>query len=494
MNPIKHISSVMAIAAALFCGLLCASEKKSSNTTVHPEYDDTSLIRNPVMGWGLYDDANDEVQQADAYWKAQDKAARNYASFFYVRWRWSDMEPEEGKYAWVYNENYKKLIKGAIDRGLKLCFRIYDNGQDNIRPGTPGFVQKAGAKGYLVHSGPAAHWTPYPDDPVFQEKWSNFVKAFAREYDDPDRVDFIDGFALGWWGECHHIQLQEPANLEKVFNWYTSLYTSNFKRILLTLPFGSQVGFDAEKRIAIDKKGYNMRRDGLGSMWFSDKEKAIANEMFGKALLVGESCYWQCSTDDCRPFANDEKYKLNSWNDVYELTYRQAIKYHFNTLDLREIPETKGWTERAPYLVKGFITKGGYRVYPPIVTLPQTVHAGEKIVIQHYWVNKGTGYLPNNNIKWNYKYKPAIAILDTNGRVLNIWVDEKAEPSCWTETGKSYTYGLPVQIPQLPAGKYKWAIAIVDRTRSNSPGIKLAVKNGKLQNGWNVIADLYLTD
>ena len=28
------------------------------------------------------------------------------------------MEPEEGKYAWIYDENYKKLIQGALDRGL----------------------------------------------------------------------------------------------------------------------------------------------------------------------------------------------------------------------------------------------------------------------------------------------------------------------------------------------------------------------------------------
>jgi ribosomal protein L27 len=77
------------------------------------------------------------VANAEEYWAAQDEAARNYASFFYIRWRWSEMEPEEGKYAWIYDENYKKLIQGALDRGLKLCFRIYDNGQDNIRQGTP---------------------------------------------------------------------------------------------------------------------------------------------------------------------------------------------------------------------------------------------------------------------------------------------------------------------------------------------------------------------
>lgn len=85
---------------------------------VELQEDTVSLLRNPCMGWGVYDDANDEVQNANIYWAAQDEAARQYASFFYVRWRWSDMEPEEGKYAWLYDENYKKLIQGALDLSL----------------------------------------------------------------------------------------------------------------------------------------------------------------------------------------------------------------------------------------------------------------------------------------------------------------------------------------------------------------------------------------
>lgn len=472
----------------------CEVSFPSSLNTIKPVYDSTSLLRNPAMGWGLYDDASDEVQNAERYWAAQDQAARKHASFFYVRWRWSDMEPEEGKYAWIYNENFKKLIQGARDRGLKLCFRVYDNGQDNIRPGTPQFVKQAGAKGYEVRAGLDIHWTPYPDDPVFQEKWSNFVQAFAKEYDNPDLVDFVDGFAIGAWGEAHSIRLLDPDNLEKVFDWYTTLYSQNFKKVLLALPFNGQVGFATEKRIAIDHKGYNMRRDGLGSMWFTDKEKEFAKQMFGKVLLIGESCYWGCSTDDCRPYENDRKYKFNSWKDVYALTYKEAIDYHFNTLDLREIPETKGWTELAPQLVKGFIEQGGYRFFPASVTIPAGFNPNEQVNIMYSWVNKGNGYLPNNNIRWNYKYKPAIAILNEQGEPVKYWVDEKAEPSLWLETGKLYTYTLSVKLPQLPKGKYSWAISIVDRIKNNTPGIKLAIQSGALQNGWSRLTEFVINN
>lgn len=461
----------------------------SGNRVVFLEEDSVSLLRNPCMGWGLYDDANGEVQQAEEYWAAQDNAARAFASFFYVRWRWSDMEPEEGKYAWLYNDNFKKLIQGAKDRGLKLCFRVYDNSQDNLRQGTPEYVKKAGAKGYFVTGGGENKWTPYPDDPIFQEKLAKFVTAFAKEYDDPTIVDFIDGFSLGSWGECHGIKLMDETKLIEVFDWYTTLYTSNFKRVIPLLPFDNQVGFETEKTIAIDKKGYGMRRDGLGSMWFGEKEQKITSDMFGRTLLVGESCWWQGSTDDYRPFASDKEHKLETWRDVYELTYKQAVDNHFNTLDLREIVETKGWTERAPDLVQQFIVNAGYRFYPNEISVPGTISNGSNAQIGHIWVNRATGYLPNNNIKWNYKYKPAFALLDETGNAVKIWIDNEAEPSTWLKDA-DYKYTLSINIDNIPAGKYRWGLAIVDKTLNNTPGIKIAVNKQLDLNGWTILGNV----
>lgn len=128
-----------------------------------------------------------------------------------------------------------------------------------------------------------------------------------------------------------------------------------------------------------------MRRDGLGSMWFSDEERRIVADMYGKTLLVGESCYWGCSTDDCTPFTSDTRYRMNTWRDVYKQTFQHAIEGHFNTLDLRELPETKGWTERANDLVEKFIIQGGYRIYPCSVSLPVRAKAKSTVLISHEW-------------------------------------------------------------------------------------------------------------
>ena len=126
----------------LFCicmNLTACSEKNSGGDNLQSgdeiisfEPDLNTLIRNPASGWTLYDDANDYVAQANTYWNQQGAAAEKYASIFYWRSRWSELEPEEGKYAWEHDENFKALIQGALDRGLKLAFRVYIDGQDNI--------------------------------------------------------------------------------------------------------------------------------------------------------------------------------------------------------------------------------------------------------------------------------------------------------------------------------------------------------------------------
>lgn len=454
------------------------------------QQDRSGLLRNPCMGWGLYDDAVGNVANAEEYWAAQDEAARNYASFFYIRWRWSEMEPEEGKYAWIYDENYKKLIQGALDRGLKLCFRIYDNGQDNIRQGTPEYVRAAGAQGYEVEGqNNAKLWTPYADDPIFQQKYEKFVAAFAKEYDNPDIVDFIDGHSLGWWGEGSHIKYLNSDKKKETFDWFTTMYSKNFKNIILVLPYNSEIGFNTEKEIAIDQKGYGLRRDGLGSMWFTENDEKVANEMYGKVLMVGECAYWGGYTAAYEPFKNDTKYSFKSWKDVYNQSFDHAQTYHFNTLDLRTITETKGWTGLAPELVRKFVLNGGYRVYPTYVIMPYEASAGQTVSISHSWRNTGYGYLPNNMKNWNYKYKPAFALFDESGKLVKSWIDEDAEPSQWlSNQRKNYTY--EVSLDGISRGNYQWAVAIVDKTKDNQPGINIGIKDKEKKDGWTFISEM----
>ncbi|MEN8251722.1 MAG: hypothetical protein ABFS32_22575, partial [Bacteroidota bacterium] len=210
--------------------VLCLSCKPSNNQLITKSFqaDTTSLIRNPGMGWTIYDDAGKLVADADEFWEQQDTIARNYATTLYIRWRWSDMEPQEGKYAWNHDPNFQALVQGALDRGLRLAFRVYIASQDNQYESSPGFVFDAGAKYYIEKGVPGDVRSPYPDDPVFQKKFENFIKAFADEFDNASFVNYIDGYNLGWWGEGHHLRFLQPDKKEETFDWIINLYGNSF--------------------------------------------------------------------------------------------------------------------------------------------------------------------------------------------------------------------------------------------------------------------------
>ena len=111
--------------------------------------------------------------------------AADYSNILYIRMLWKDLEPEEGKYAWIYNERYKWYIQKAKDKGLKLAFRVFFHGVD----GVPSYVYEAGATESPIDD--EGKTQPYYDNPVFLEKLDKFIEAFAKEYDNPDEVDYM---------------------------------------------------------------------------------------------------------------------------------------------------------------------------------------------------------------------------------------------------------------------------------------------------------------
>ena len=481
----------------LFGGLLlhnCAKSQEDGDVNTELKVvsftsDKESLIRNPGMGWTLYDDANDEVANAATYWQNQDEIARKYASCFYIRWRWSDMEPEEGKYAWDYNENFKALVNGALDRGLKLAFRIYVDGQDNIRPGTPQFVFDAGAESYEVIGFNVKHPSPYLDDPVFQKKFSNFIQAFSKKFDDPSTVDYVDGFNLGWWGEGHHLVFKNPGNKINTFQWIINLYGSNFKNVPLVMTINSEMGYETEKNIAFEGQGYHPRRDGFASQWFTDFEKGLFGTIFPNKMVVAESCYW--GGGDISYYSNlDQKYNWTSWGAYYTQVVSEALSYHANYLDLREVAESKLYMTQAEDQIKKFMIQGGYRLYPNEISYSEIISSSENIEVKHSWVNSGEGYLPNNDMRWNYKYKVTFSLLDNGNKVIKQWISATAEPSAWVKSNNP-AYSESLSIENVPVGNYKLVLAIVDITSGSNPAINLAVDKTLLTtDNWLIIGEV----
>ena len=461
---------------------------------LRPEVDTESLLRNPATGWMLYDDASGAVARADEYWKAMDEAARKHASIFYLRWRWAEAEPEEGRYAWLYDPNFKALIEGARQRHLRLAFRFYVNSQDNIRQATPDYVHQAGAEGVMEDGAGKKLWTPYADDPVFQKKLSAFVSAFAKEFDDPARVDFVDALGLGWWGEGHHIQFKNPANSDQVLRWILDTYSKSFHHVLLGWQFDTTFGMRDDEDLAIKGEDYVYRRDGLGSHWFSAAEKAACLRLFPRHPLYAERCYW--AGDENTPAwaaKQDPEFgsRFKSWHDMDSIAIDQGLEYHANTLDLRTVTDVKRFLTY-PELIEKFTREGGYRLAPVEVACPEVVKPGDDLVIRHAWVNLGVGVLPDYNRRWGQKYRPAFALL-ANGAtapdVRNTWIASDAEPGDWLR-GSVHAYTLRGKVAaETPPGRYKIVCGILNTRADGGPDLQLAIKSERI-GSWHVIGKM----
>lgn len=485
---------------------------------VKPKYNSSKVLRNPLSGWVMYVSANSKPEYFNTEYVVptlgQAVKVVDYASAVYMRTSWAKMNPADGVYAW--NDpasNIYKLIHAAWDRGLPIAFRIVVDGRDQ-GANTPQFVIDAGAAYAIDDPKHPDRKTPMPQDPVFQKYYTKFVEAFAKEFNDPAKCAFIDGYGLGKWGEGHSVAYDTDncsavnENTEtlkrEVLDWITKLYAKNFTKIPLVINYHRVIGHptstgtpnpNSEALIALAvQNGYCLRHDAFGmtnpSWGYSTWEKGIAaNYKFKRPIImeggyiVNQHSYW-----------NDPAgYRQGHPEDVRKGEFEQSQEAHVNMMDFRVGAETASWFQDAFSLVQRFVAEGGYRVYPDQVTLPESASAGSRFSVSYRWRNMGWGYLPDNLPQWNYKYRVAVALLDADGAVKKVYIDTKTDPSEWVD-GTAFPYTLDGTL-DVPAGKYTWAIGIVDTTGDTSKtAIKLAVNGDITSRGWLKLSDMTVSD
>lgn len=479
------------------CGTVKIDPK--DNVSVSVNIDKDRVIRNPLNGWVVYATGDLSPELWDGYDSMKvpglDATVRvsDFSNTLYLRTSWTIFNPEEDVYGWDVNEGFKYIIDYAKERGLKLAFRVVVDSRDKPYDFTPKFVRDAGAEGFESKSGSKTVWSPYCDDPVFQEKHAKFIKAFAKRFDDSDEVDFIDGYGLGKWGESHAVAYKDDANREKVYKWIIDLYTDNFKEVPLAINYHRLIGtsvswaeVDANSEPLLDyavNKGYILRHDAFGMTdYYPEWEKNYAKKWTFKRPILMEGGW--IVKNHHRYWVDPRGYKTPY--DVRKGEFDDSKEAHVNTMDFR-IRETNTWFESAETfkLVKEFVSKGGYRIAPDFVSLPPVITNNQELLIKHQWVNLGWGYCPTNIPQWKGKYKVAFALLDSEtNKPVSISIDDNAQPSDWLQ-GKPTAYELRFTLNDVPKGKYYWAVGIIDTKKNNKIGINLAATEEMLtKDGW----------
>jgi len=473
---------------------LAKDPDRPGNSLITIDPDTTKLLRNPLTGWVLYGSAF----LPDDFWDKHDSIhvpelphpvkISDYAHTFYLRVSWTFLNPNEDEYAWDTNEKFKWMVRNARERGMRLAFRVVVDSRDKRQNATPEYVKAAGAKGYETMTRETKVWSPYPDDLVFQKKYEKFLQAFAKEYNDPTVVEFVDGFGLGKWGEAHSMKYLNIANRRKVFEWAIDLYAKYFTKVPLAINYHRLIGTekdwaepDPESESMLEyafDKGYILRHDALGMTdYYQQWERDMAAKWRYVRPIIMEGGW----------VTRHHNVKLDSRNystvaDVRKGEFEDSKEAHVNMMDFR-INETASWFESCYSLVKKFIAEGGYRLYPQQISLPRKIKEGEFAHIAHTWSNLGWGYCPTNLPQWNQKYKVAFGLLDQNNHLVTTFVDNQTDLSKWLK-GNPTSYDFKPQINGISKGSYSWTVAIVDITEHNTKGLDIAVKEEITDSGW----------
>lgn len=480
--------------------------------TLNVQPDTVSVIRNPLNGWVMYLGRNFD----ENFWseKGYDSMPVGDGSTTacvwdycggtaYIRTSWASMEPEEGKYFWNDPDSrLNRLLQSVLDKGLRLAFRIVVDGRDQGQ-NTPMYVINAGAECFSAKVGDREVLTPYPDDPVFQEKYAKFIHALAQRYDSGDEVDFIDAYGLGKWGEAHSMKYKDQANKIPVFEWITDLYSSEFKNVPLVINYHRVLAVehvsgwedepnpDSEMMLeSCIRKGYILRHDAFGmNGYYQQWEKDFAAKWNYKLPIIMEGG-WITGAHHRYWIDPSGRYREGHPEDVRRGELEASAEAHVNMMDFRVGNETESWFQNID-MVQEFVSKGGYRLYPSEVSVPDSAESGGKVTLFHAWENLGWGYCPNNIRQWNFRYKPAFALLDSEGKVVEVFIDDNAEPSKWLH-GATYAYSLDISLDNVPRGEYTWAVGIVDKDRNCRIGINMAVDSERLHEGWLTIGKVII--
>lgn len=504
---------ILAAAAACICALSC--EKPSDDGEKDPVVEGKEItfspdrktnLRNPLCGWVLYCGIGNQDYN---FWTKYENFSSSegkvdvvsYSNTLLIRTSWTDLNPAEGVYAWQESCNtpvakyYRWVRDEAFKRGMRVGFGYGIDSRDKSYSFTPDYVREKGAKGYY-NSATSKLWSPYPDDPVFQQCYEKFLHDFAQEINDPEHYEWVHGVGIGKWGEYHNCIYSTGDETPKaaVVDWVSTAFTREFTKIPTFINYHRLIGStassgspSADSEGLVDlcvKKGMSLGSGAFGMTdYFGAWEKGIAIKYKYKrpiaaegGWIVGQHRYW---TD------GSGKYREGHPEDVRQGEYDDAIACSANNLDFRVGDETVSWFNDAFDLVKKFISEGTYRLYPQKVVVPQTAKAGSEIAVSHRWMNLGQAYCPTNIPQFEGKYKLAFALLDpATGKPVKMFYDEQAKPCDWHK-GKPVNYTFKFRLDGVTPGKYVWGLGIVDdHSKDKKIGIYIAASGEYTADSW----------
>src|SRR3954470_15959409 len=208
---------------------LSAAIAVSAQTTIVRPTETDDILVNPGMGIETFQRFNGQAINDGVRWSevGPEKAGAEAApvefpgsSVAYLRWFWSQIEPQRGVYRWSILDD---ALAEAHRHGQRLAIRImpYDD-----KHAMPDWYLASGAKrANAATDKDGAIWSPDADDPLYAKLWTALIVEAGKRYDGHPDLNHVDVSTVGYWGEGWGPYLPSWSIQQQLIDVYFTSFT-----------------------------------------------------------------------------------------------------------------------------------------------------------------------------------------------------------------------------------------------------------------------------
>lgn len=451
-----------ACVAAILIGVAAAQTR----TVVVRPVEIHDVLVNPGMGIQTFQRFNGDAINPGTRWSevgpetmlepAAAKPDFPQSSVAYLRWFWSQFEPEPGKYRWSILD---AALESGRAHGQKIMIRImpYDQGHP-----MPEWYQKSGARRINKPTDADGQiWQPDADDPVYAKLWGKLVAELGARYDGRPWLDSVDISTVGYWGEGWGPYLPRWEVQRELIDQYFEA----FHRTPLLM------NFDALEALRYGTHGgAGWRLDCWGDLGGRGRGIMHMLDLYPQQVVRADAQdVWQRSPVSLETCGTPAGWK-QQWHytaEQVDYSIEQALRWHASTINIKSTaipPEWKGKFDE-------FQKKLGYRFILRKLEYPSAARRGSMARVNMWWLNAGVAP----------PYADYVLGIELRSATAHALIRPPVNIRKWLPGDAIFEDTVPIP-DMLPAGEYRFRVALLD-ARTLEPAIRLGIA-GRGEDGW----------
>ena len=452
------------IATGIFANIVLAQ-----NVIVRPKTIDDALI-NPGIGIQTFQRFAGQAIYPSLHWSevgpegkvadAPGSVDFPRSSVAYLRWFWSQLEPQRGKYRW-------EIIDSALEQARMhhqtLMLRIMP--YDETSPLPEWYIKSGAKRANKPDDKDGKTWSPDSSDPLYRQAWSELIRVAGQRYDGHPDLDSVDISTAGYWGEGWGPYLPEWAVQQELLDVYFEAFPRTPKL----------VNFDELRALVYaTRRGAGWRLDCWGDMGRPGRGNwSHMFDLYPEQLARDPGLYdaWRTgpvSLESCgTPLA------WQKWGFDPKPILDQALLWHASTINIKSTAIPEQWKAQFAEFQK----KLGYRFALRRLEHPGEAPAGSMLPVKMWWQN--TGSAP--------AYHDYLLALEFRSKTASASVTLPVDVRKWLPGDAVYEGSVYLDAGLAP-GQYAVRVALLDPV-TRKPVIRFAME-GLQQDDWYQVSEI----